>query len=248
MARITSKVALIAYAKQQLGYPLINVEVSDDQIAQIIDDTIQLFTEYAYGELHGALCMEIGSAGDYIMPNDITNITKVSRGGGFNFMTGFGGMVPIVYSDMFFSTMSNSGSGGGANGIGAMVGAMSRFSSTAAMLDKYMGNDFNYNFNYNKKILQVFEDVNDQCLIYYMREYLANDEDDFIFNHEFIKAYVVSKTKFMWGTVTGKFDSALVGGARINYSDMKSEATSEIDVLKRELLDRWTDPCPIDIA
>ena len=39
-----------------------------------------------------------------------------------------------------------------------------------------------------------------------------------------------------------------VGAARINYADMKSEATAEIERLDGELLSKWADPCPISIT
>ena len=85
-------------------------------------------------------------------------------------------------------------------------------------------------------------------MLHYQYEYIANDESDMVFNHEWIKAYTISKTKFLWGTVTGKFDQALVGGARINYADMKSEASEEILKLEEELLTKWSDPAPIMVG
>ena len=52
----------------------------------------------------------------------------------------------------------------------------------------------------------------------------------------------------LWGTVTGKYDQALVGGARVNYADMKSEAQTELEVLNEQLLTKWSDPAPVSIA
>jgi hypothetical protein len=49
-------------------------------------------------------------------------------------------------------------------------------------------------------------------------------------------------------TTTGKYDQALVGGARINYDRLLSEAQQEIQTLNEELLTKWSDPAPIDIA
>jgi hypothetical protein len=74
------------------------------------------------------------------------------------------------------------------------------------------------------------------------------DEEDFIFNHEWIKSYTKAQTKFLWGTITGKYSQSLVGGASINFSDMKSEAEQEIQKLEEELLTKWSDPAPISIA
>ena len=72
--------------------------------------------------------------------------------------------------------------------------------------------------------------------------------NDLIYNHEWIKEYTIAKVRYQWGNNTGKHDQTLVGGAKINYSDMKSEATSEIERLNQELLTKWSDVCPILIG
>ena len=68
MARINTRSQLIDYTKSQLGAPTITIEVSDDQISEIIDDSIQKFTEYAYGELEGTVIVQFNGSGEYPMP------------------------------------------------------------------------------------------------------------------------------------------------------------------------------------
>ena len=50
MARITTLAAMKTYVKKMLGQGVITIEVSDQQIEQIIEDTIQIFQEYYSGE------------------------------------------------------------------------------------------------------------------------------------------------------------------------------------------------------
>jgi len=244
MARIKSKVSLVNYIKMQLGAPLLRIEVTDDMINQIIDDSIQHFTEYAYGELEAVAFIELGGRGEYELPELITNIEKISKGGNnfMNFSAQFGnGFVPDMWSENFFT-----GSGGSLGG--SIIPNMMSISATTSIIDKFMGDEFNFNFNPHSKILQLMENVNASCLLSYKYEYVANDESDPIFNHEWIKRFCTSKTKFLWGSVTGKFDTSLVGGARINYADMKAESTQEMEILEDELRNKWSDPAPIDIA
>lgn len=47
---ITSKAALTAYIRSQLGEPTISVEVSNQQISEVIDETVQLYTEVVFGD------------------------------------------------------------------------------------------------------------------------------------------------------------------------------------------------------
>ena len=244
MARIQTKADLTEYIKSQLGAPTINVEVTDEQIAQIIDDSVQKFSEYAYGTLEDIVLMQLGGSGDYVLPDTITNIIKLSKGGGSNIMSfnvNFGGgLVPNIWSEQFFS--------GAGSMIGNIIPQIISISTNKAVLEKYFGDDIYYNFNPHRKVLQVLENFSGPAALHYQYEYLADDEGDLIFNHEWIKEYTVAKVKFLWGTVTGKFDQALVGGARINYGDMKSEGQQAIEYLQEQLLTKWSDPAPIDVC
>ena len=103
MAKITTKEGLRNYIKSQLGAPSINIEVTDAQMNEIIDDAIQKFTEYAYGTLEGTVIVQLNGAGDYDMPNAMTNLIKMSKGSTSNitnFSSNFGsGYVPDLWSE-----------------------------------------------------------------------------------------------------------------------------------------------------
>ena len=242
MARLNTKSDLVYYIKSQLGYPTINIEVTDDQIGYIIDDAVQKFTEYAYGTLEEAVVFEIDGKGTYALPDTITNIIKLAKGSTSNitnFDNNFGeGYVPDLWSQQFFT---------GSLTDSIMPGIIA-ISNTTSILDKFFGDDIVYNFNYNKKQLHILEDWTGKCVLHYQYEYIADDSNDYIFNHEWIKNYTKAKTKELWSTVTGKFDQALVGGARINYDKMAQEAERDIDKLDEELRNKWSDPCPIFVG
>lgn len=244
MARLKTQSSLIKYIKSQLGEPLIVVDATEDQIIQIINDAIQHFTEYAYGDLEASAIIELGDAGEYLMPDLITNILKLSRGGNnfMNFNAQFGGYVPDLWSEQFVSNSSGSLLGS------SLIPNMMRISSTQSMIDKFFGDDINYNFNANKQIIQLMENCNCRCVLNYEYEYIADVNNDLIYNHEWIKRFTIAKTKFLCGTVTGKFDSPLIGNSRVNYADMKAEATMEMEKLEEELLDKWSDPAPVDVC
>lgn len=242
MARINTKAGLRDYVKSQLGAPLINIEVTDPQINQIIDDTVQKFTEYAYGTLEGTVIVQINGMGEYDMPDTMTNLIKLSKGSTSNitnFSANFGsGYVPNLWSEQFFSGSLT----------GDIIPGILAISTTKAILDKFFADDIVFNFNPHRKILQVLENYNGPAVLHYQYEYLADETNDLVYNHEWVKAYSKAKVKELWGTVTGKFDQALVGGARINYADLKSEAQQEIEYLNEQLLSKWSDPAPIDVA
>ena len=69
-----------------------------------------------------------------------------------------------------------------------------------------------------------------------------------IYNQEWVKQYSIAQTKFLWGSVLGKYSQTLVGGAQVNYSDLKSEAQSDIEKLDEQLLTKWCDPAPVMVG
>lgn len=241
---MNTKRELIHYTRTMLGEPVIQVEVTDEQMEFIIDDTIQKFTEYSYGTLEEAVVIEINGRGQYSLPTLITNIIKASKGSSnaFNFSANYGdGFVPDMWSEQYFSVSV------GSSGVGNIIENVLPVSNTQSIYAKYFGDDLNSNFNHHRKVLQVLEDYKGKILLHYEYEYKA-EEFDSIFNHEWIKAYTKAKTKEMWGTNLGKYDQSLVGGARINYDRLLSEAQSEIQALDEELINKWCDVAPIDIA
>ena len=48
MASPSSRTDLITYAKRQLGEPVLQVNVDDEQVNNVIDDTFQFFQENCY--------------------------------------------------------------------------------------------------------------------------------------------------------------------------------------------------------
>lgn len=239
--KIDTKLKLEAYIRSMLGSPQINVEVSDAQLSQIIDDVIQTFTEYAYGELEGTLCVHINGKGEYKVPSNITNIKKLSRGNVSNlanFSANYGtNYVPDLWSQQFFTNSM----------LGTIMGNLIQISNTRAEIDKFFGDDIYFNWNPYKKVLQVFDNFVGDALLNFYYEYIP-DEVDLIYDHEWIKKASIAKTKILWGTITGKYSGNLVGGATINYSDMKSEGNSEWDKCMEELQNKWCDPGPIDVC
>lgn len=239
--RIDTKLKLIAYVREMLGSPQIECEVNDAQISQIIDDGIQKFTEFAYGTLEATVCVNIEGKGTYHMPENVTNIIKISKGSTSNissFASNYGvNYVPDMWSQQFFTSSIT----------GSIMASLVTVSNTRASLEHFMGDDIYFNWNPYKKIIQVFDQYKGPALIHFYYEYQAEEVDQ-IYNHEWIKRWAIAKTKILWGSITGKYSGDLVGGVTINYDNFKSEGTDEVERLEEELIDKWSDPCPIDIA
>ena len=177
----------------------------------------------------GTVIVEINGAGEYVMPEAMTNIIKISKGSTSNltnFSANFGaGYVPNLWSEQFFTGSLT----------GDIIPSIVAISTTKAILDKYFADDIVYNFNHLSKKLQVLEGYYGGVVIHYQYEYIANEDDDLVYNHEWIKKYSKAQCKLLQSDVTGKFDQALVGGARINHEKMQQRAEQEIEKLKADI-------------
>jgi hypothetical protein len=260
MTKIKSKTDLINYIKTQLGFPLINIELTDEQIESNIDQAVQKFADYAQeGLLENIIVCEFHGKGAYPLPDNISSIISVGKGSTSNvtnFGTNYGtGYVPDVWSQQFFSTYSSSITAStifndnmyASSLTGNIIPAVINISNTTSVLHKYFGDAPAYTYSAEKHTLWLTENYHGPAYIHYYYEYDPNEEHDKIYDHQWVKEYSVALCMRLWGRVTGKFSGSLIGGAQVNYSDLKSEGQAEIDRLNEELLTRWTTPCEIFI-
>lgn len=238
---IDTEQKLIDYVKRQLGHPLINVEVSDDMIKDHIHYTIQKYTEFAYdgNEKVNFGFDTVPGVFEYILPDYIHDVFVV-KGASYAgvAMVSVPNNEMVVYNNMFSVFTSPN-----TTGVSSFVLNLANQSMVDTVFDK----DVNFTFNPHSKKLTFHETPQYRYVIYAAKEYIPEPVDR-IYDHEWIKKMVTSKTKFSWGIVTGKFDQTLVSGARINYQDMKSEATEEILKLDEELMTRYVEPAPIYVG
>jgi len=271
--RVDSEDKLLKYIRTMLGEPLINVDLSDDQILLVIDDTIRKFSDFAYnGEQRIAFVIE-GQTDiqDYQLDERVQAILSVSWGnslGSLNQTSGSGislgafgtvgiGYVPHITMQGEVSSLSLGGglsstTGGVAGGVaggpntGGRTGAdaVSEAFVIRSQIDtmNYLNaKGVNFEYNNNTKILRVFEQISGNFIVEAAIEYTANPEYDEIYNHVWIKEYAIARSKFLQGTVTGKYSQTLVGGSSINYEDMKSEGQEAMDKLEEDLLNKYSE-------
>jgi len=268
--KVDSEEKLVDYIRTMLGEPMIQVDVSDNQILLNIDETIRKFSDFAFGGEETIAFVYEGQEDvqDYRLDSRVQAILSVSwanslgtinygnGAGGVNLGPGWGtigiGYVPHVDSMGNVSSLEGgmasgscstevSGAAGGV-GRGSRMDSMSNAYASLAQRDTMQalfGRGVNFEFNSNTKILRVFEPIAGPFMIEASVEYQPNPEYDEIYTHDFIKRYSVALTRRLWSTITGKYDSALVGGATINYDKMQSEAEAELDKLDDELLTKW---------
>jgi len=150
--------------------------------------------------------------------------TYSGSGTGYGSVTGVAGGVAGPHT----------GAGAGAGAIEASYARMVNMQQIASML----GHSVAYDYNQSNKVLRFFDDHGGSLLIDACIDYIPNPDYDLAYDSQFIKDYSTALVKKQWGTNVGKFSAPLVGGATINYQDMKQEAEQEIQELNQQLVDQ----------
>jgi len=226
------------YILRQLGSPYITVEISDDSLDDIIEETIQEFSAFAYdGETVETFLIESTGKGIYKVPLNTSSIKKLSKGSGLSPYAGVGGGLVLSYDQL-----SNWGWS-----AGDMISRINNISTQMSILSHYFGDEVAYSFNANKKEITIFEPFHGPMIAMLNMSYVP-DSIDLIFNHIWIKKMCVAKARIIQSVVLGKHDQTLVGGARINYADIRTQGQEELLALKDELIQKYAGPCPIFVG
>ena len=234
MAKITSLELLRDYILRQLGAPLIQVELTDDQIDDIIEETIQEFSNHAMsGELNQNVIFNIQpTIREYTLNDDVQGVVLKKAS------TSSSGLV--IPNDFVLDTsvlMNTFGSGSGVE-VYTMVGVNN------SIIDNIFNLPINYDYNYNTKKLTILDNYVGNVLMELSKEYIPQDYD-LIYDHSWVKQMSVARCKLLQSDITGKYDQELVSGARINHDKMQQRAEQQIDILREELLTKWAGPAPI---
>lgn len=100
MATVTSRESLIDYCKRRLGFPVIQINVDDDQVEDRIDDALQFFQDYHYDAIQKIYVKHLVTQTDidrqYIDMTQASGVATVTAGSadvlgsGTNFTGEFG--------------------------------------------------------------------------------------------------------------------------------------------------------------
>lgn len=231
---ITSIQDFVQYVKLMLGKPVQNVELDDSQIIQVIEDSVQIFQRYTYGEavFRDVLSIQL-SAGvsAYQLTSAIDSIMDIGFADNHDINTLF----TVEHNLLYNSFMNGSVVGGlgvGGNSTSNMGGAYSMSNYTSNMMYlKTIADNFERTyyaqFSPNSYMMRVWPTPvmsNIAMLTIWKKEEAIN-----LFNNILLKKLVLAKSSILWGTILGKYQISLPGSGNINYQIFIDRGTKEQD-------------------
>ena len=247
MAKISNRNDFRDYVLRRLGYPVIEINVDDDQIEDRIDDGLQLFREYAAdGQLRiyqpvliTQAMLDVKSINlDTALPaiaGRILDVVKVFMIGDSTSNVNF---FDIKYQ-MRLNDLADL-----ATGVGDLA-YYEHMQQYLSMIDLKLTGQPQIQFSRHSGTLFIAGDLSDGGDIkvgdYIMLEMFVEEAESVggVYNNLFMKNYVTAILKKQWGENISKFEGmTLPGGVTLNgrqlIDDAKEEIEREIEKLRNE--------------
>ena len=272
MAKPSTRQGLIDYCLRQLGAPVLEINVDDDQIDDLVDDALQYFNERHYDGVE-KMYLKYKITQDDIdrgkaTPPSGTGVTgTTATGGGFsntwyenaNFIN-----VPdsVIGVEKIFKFDTSSISGGMFSiKYQLFLNDLYYFNSVEllqySMTKTYLEDiDFlltpDKQIRFNKRQDRLYLDIDwgsqpkDEYIV--LECYRALDPDTFtqVYNDSFMKLYLTALIKRQWGRNLSKFRGVkLPGGLELNGGEILQQAESELADIRSRMMSEFELP-PLD--
>ena len=272
MAKPSTRQGLIDYCLRQLGAPVLEINVDDDQIDDLVDDALQYFNERHYDGVEKMYLKYKITQNDIdrgkATPPSGTGVTgTTATGGGFsntwyenaNFIN-----VPdsVIGVEKIFKFDTSSISGGMFSiKYQLFLNDLYYFNSVEllqySMTKTYLEDiDFlltpDKQIRFNKRQDRLYLDIDwgsqpkDEYIV--LECYRALDPETFtqVYNDSFMKLYLTALIKRQWGRNLSKFRGVkLPGGLELNGGEILQQAESELADIRSRMMSEFELP-PLD--
>ena len=238
MAVVSSRQGLIDHCLRRLGFPVIEINVDEDQIDDKVDDCFQLYQEYhddAIAKTYYTYQMtQTDLDNEYItLPTDVLYVSRV---------------LPITsnYSasrsmfDVKYQLMLNDMAQ-----MGSYIGDLAYYEQMqqyVSLLNTMLTGAPQVNFRRHQNRLRWFSDMNDNditagdYIVIELYRTLNPETYTSIYNDMFVKNYTTQLIKQQWGTNLSKFEGMqLPGGVTLNGRQIYDDATAELEKLAENM-------------
>ena len=236
---IQSKQNLIDYVKRRLGSGVVEINVSDDQVSDRIDDALQKYASYHYDGIERFYLKHTLTQSDidnkYIPVNDpIVGVNRVMPVG-----KNSTNMFDLSYQ-MRLNDIHNLAS----NQLVSYYMAESHLNT----IDYILGNEIIFEFRKHTDKLHLIIDwdndvsVDDHIIVECYKK-LDPESNLGIYNDSWLKSYSTSLVKKQWGQNLSKFEGmTLPGGLTYNGRSILDEAEREIEQLEESVRSTYESP------
>ena len=269
---ITSYDTLSVRIQHQLGAPLINLEVFDEQVYSFIDEAMELFTKWAgYTEEYLIFDSKLYVPGVGIKVDDlinrthrvtnrVTDVTSVSGVYDYEYDYDLASYRKVVDCFSF-----DKGEDTGINTLFTLEQAMANQTYSSYMVgnmgfdlvtwevlkgfidtrDKVLAMTPHFRFDSRNQIFKIIpEPQSTHTYLGVVGCYIERPIKELI-KEKFVHKFTLCLTRIAIGLVRGKFNGTnLFAGGTVNYTDMLSQGLADKEKLEQELMNSYIDNTP----
>ena len=238
MANPTSRDTLIDYCKRQLGDPVLEINVDEDQIEDRIDEALQYYQEYHSDATIRTYLKHLVTATD--VSNEYipiaSNILYISRL--FPISSSFNSS--FNFFDIKYQMMLND-----VADIQNFAGDLAYYEQMQqylSLLDMKLNGNPQTTFARHQDRLYIHGEFKDgdikegEYIVAEVYTVLDPDSHTTIYNDLWLKEYATALIKRQWGMNLLKFDGVqLPGGVLLNGRQLYDDATADIDRLRERI-------------
>jgi hypothetical protein len=255
MATPNTRQSLKEYCLRKLGFPVVEINVDEDQVEDRIDDALQTYAEFHYDATqHDYLAIKItadqlansqnvssNTYGWIPLPDGVIGVTQVfpitsqamtSQGADFNI---FDLTYQLRLNELYEFTSSS-----------YQYYYIVRQHIRMLELILMGQNPIRFNKHMNRLYIDMrwkSEVPADRYIIVQCQRVLQPDEFPKVYNDKWLKEYSTQLIKKQWGENLKKYGNyTLPGGMVINGQTIYEEATADILRLEDQLRDTWEEP------
>ena len=265
MASPNSRADLITYCKRQLGEPVLQVNIDDEQVNNVIDDTIQFFQENCYNGMErcyltheitadditrfgattpttGGTNTQWNEATNYLpIPPHVVGITKV-----------FGLVSNSIRSNLFgveYQLFLNDLYAFGSLDILNYYMTKQYLETLDMVLNNGSFQQFRYTMRRDRLYMDLDKDFLNEGKYLLIEAHRMIDPEDAteMYNDMFVKRYATALMKKQWGQNLIKYNNVqLPGGITLNGRELYTDALAEVEKIESEVLSKYAIP-PMDM-
>jgi hypothetical protein len=232
---IQTRADVYDWVLKKLGYPLVQVEITEDQLSISLNDAVEEFTEWVVQE-DAYLALNLSgynSTSGFILPGNVVSVfaineNKAGATGGINTLFSVQNQ---LYNEGLFPPFVAGG--------GWVTYELSM--QYIELIERLMSTRFSFEYNQRTKQLGLIPDptkLNIQGYIVLGCKVIRSPDQQY--GENWVKRMTLALAKQIIGNVRSKFDSVgLLGGGSINKV-IREEGIAEAEALRVELKEKYT--------
>lgn len=241
MAKPTTRATLQDYCLRNLGAPVIEINVDEDQIEDRTDEALQFYQEYhSDGVIREYLKHELTAndiTNNYITVADsVTNVVRMLKITGTTGSSLFDMGYHMRLNDIFML-----------QGLGAQTQEYIQSQQKLSLIDHRLNSEEHIRFSRHMNRVHMDEGYGDlkagEFIVLEVMSIIDPGTYADVFNDLYLKKYLTALIKRQWGANLMKFqDFQLPGGITLNGRQIYEDAIEEIQGLEEECRLIWAMP------